>query len=181
MGILSCFSYSILIVYCSNRNVFKFHKMLFFPQTPFLKHLPRLWHSTCTPFWSQAWVFAQSLSRVRLFATPWTLAHQAPLCMGFPRQEYWNGLPFSFFRGSSWPRDRTQFSCLTGRIFTTEPPGKPKVTTTEVAYSYVKFKNKIKLKKKPTCSPFLSLPSYNWLHTFSRSRKKMSTPRKRSN
>ena len=29
----------------------------------------------------------------RLFATPWTVACQAPLCMGFPRQEYWSGLP----------------------------------------------------------------------------------------
>ena len=33
-------------------------------------------------------------SRVRLFETPWTVAHQAPLPMGFSRQEYWNGLPF---------------------------------------------------------------------------------------
>ena len=33
-------------------------------------------------------------SRVRLFATPWTVAHQAPLSMGFSRQEYWSGLPF---------------------------------------------------------------------------------------
>ena len=32
-------------------------------------------------------------SRVRLLATPWTVAHQAPLSMGFPRQEYWSGLP----------------------------------------------------------------------------------------
>ena len=32
-------------------------------------------------------------SRVRLFATPWTVAHQAPLSMGFFRQEYWSGLP----------------------------------------------------------------------------------------
>ena len=30
------------------------------------------------------------------FVTPWTVAHQAPLSMGFPRQEYWNGLPFPF-------------------------------------------------------------------------------------
>ena len=37
---------------------------------------------------------AQSLSRVQLFATPWTAAHQAPLSMVFPRQEYWSGLPF---------------------------------------------------------------------------------------
>ena len=34
-------------------------------------------------------------SRVRLFATPWTVAHQAPLSMGLPRQEHWRGLPFS--------------------------------------------------------------------------------------
>ena len=36
---------------------------------------------------------APLLSQIRLFATPWTVAHQAPLCMGFSRQEYWNGLP----------------------------------------------------------------------------------------
>ena len=36
----------------------------------------------------------KSLSRVRLFATPWTVAHQTPLSMGFSRQEYWSGLPF---------------------------------------------------------------------------------------
>ena len=34
------------------------------------------------------------LSHVLLFATPWAVAHQAPLSMGFPRQEYWSGLPF---------------------------------------------------------------------------------------
>ena len=36
---------------------------------------------------------AKSLSHVRLFATPWTAAHQAPLSMGFSRQEYWSGVP----------------------------------------------------------------------------------------
>ena len=35
----------------------------------------------------------QLLSRVQLFATPWTAAHQAPLSMGFFRQEYWSRLP----------------------------------------------------------------------------------------
>ena len=34
-----------------------------------------------------------SLGRVRLFATPWTAAHQAPLSMGFSRKEHWSGLP----------------------------------------------------------------------------------------
>ena len=36
----------------------------------------------------------KSLSPVPLFATPWSIAHQAPLSMGFSRQEYWSGLPF---------------------------------------------------------------------------------------
>ena len=34
------------------------------------------------------------ISYVRLFAAPWTVAHQAPLSMGILRQEYWSGLPF---------------------------------------------------------------------------------------
>ena len=37
---------------------------------------------------------AQLLSHVLLFATPWTVAHQAPLSVGFSHQEYWSGLPF---------------------------------------------------------------------------------------
>ena len=36
----------------------------------------------------------QLLSHIQLSATPWTVAHEAPLSMGFPRQEYWGGLPF---------------------------------------------------------------------------------------
>ena len=36
----------------------------------------------------------KSLNRVRLFATPWTVAYQVSLSMGFFRQEYWSGLPF---------------------------------------------------------------------------------------
>ena len=45
---------------------------------------------------SNAWkwkVKVKSLSRVRLLVTPWTAAHQAPLSMGFSRQEYWSGVP----------------------------------------------------------------------------------------
>ena len=45
---------------------------------------------------SNAWkwkVKVKSLSRARLLVTPWTAAHQAPLSMGFSRQEYWSGLP----------------------------------------------------------------------------------------
>ena len=39
-------------------------------------------------------VKVKSLSRVQLFATPWTVAYQAPPSMGFSRQEYWSGFPF---------------------------------------------------------------------------------------
>ena len=46
-----------------------------------------LWWSICALLWSQ------SLQCVWLFATPWTVARQASLSMGFSRQEYWSGLP----------------------------------------------------------------------------------------
>ena len=38
------------------------------------------------------------LSRVRLLATPWTAAYQAPLSMGVSRQEYWSGVPLQFIK-----------------------------------------------------------------------------------
>ena len=43
---------------------------------------------------SKVYCVFESLSHVWLFVTPWTVAHQAPLSMGFPRQEYWSGSPF---------------------------------------------------------------------------------------
>ena len=42
----------------------------------------------------------KSLSRVRLLVTPWTAAYQAPPSMGFPRQEYWSGLPLPSLHAS---------------------------------------------------------------------------------
>ena len=46
-------------------------------------------------------------SRVRLSATPWTVARQAPLSVGFPRQEHWSGLPFPPAVGRAvWPTSR---------------------------------------------------------------------------
>ena len=68
------------------------------------------------------------LSCVPLFATPWTVACQAPLSMGFSRQEYWSGLPCSPPGGSSGPRDRTcvsYVSWIAGGFFTAEPLGMP--------------------------------------------------------
>ena len=49
-----------------------------------------------------------SLSRVQLFATPWTAAYQAPPSMGFSRQEYWSGVPLPSPLGSHVERNSAQ-------------------------------------------------------------------------
>ena len=61
------------------------------------------------------------------FAILWTVALQVPLSMGFPRQEYWSRLPLPSPADFSQSRDQIRASCLAGRFFTTEPPGKVKV------------------------------------------------------
>ena len=61
----------------------------------------------------------------QLFATQWTVAHQAPLSMGFPRQEYWNGLPLPFPWDLLDPGIEPAFPALAGEFFTTEPSGNP--------------------------------------------------------
>ena len=70
-------------------------------------------------------VYAQLLSRVRFFAIPWTVAHQAPLSMEFPRQEYWSGLPFLPPGDLPDPGIKLVSLELAGGFFTTEPPGSP--------------------------------------------------------
>ena len=69
-------------------------------------------------------IAVQSLSCVQLFATRWTVAHAAPLSMGFPRQEYWNGLPFPSPGHIPNPGIKPMSPALVGGFFTTEPPGK---------------------------------------------------------
>ena len=68
------------------------------------------------------------LSRVQLSATLWTVAHQAPPSMGFPRQEYWGGLPFSSPGDLTNPGtepESPESPALAGGSFTTEPHGIP--------------------------------------------------------
>ena len=66
-------------------------------------------------------------SHVQFFATLWTIAHQA-LCIEFPRQEYWSGLPFPISGDLSdagiQPKNPSS-PALAGRFLTTEPPRKP--------------------------------------------------------
>ena len=79
----------------------------------------------------QSWCLspsAQLLSQVRLFATPRTVAHQAPLSMGFSRHKYWSVLPFPPPGGLPDPGKETTSlvsPALAGGFFTTAPPGKP--------------------------------------------------------
>ena len=61
-------------------------------------------------------------------AIPWSAAHQAPLSMGFPRQEYWRRLPFP--SPGDLPDSGIELAspALAGGVFTTEPSGKPCVS-----------------------------------------------------
>ena len=70
-------------------------------------------------------VKVKSLSRVRLFATPWTVARQAPLSMGFSRQAYWSGLPFPSPEDLPNPEIESRSPALQADALSSEPPGKP--------------------------------------------------------
>ena len=71
------------------------------------------------------WSEVKLLSRVRLFATWWTVAYQAPLSMGFSRQKYWSGLPFPSPGDLPDPGIEPGFPTLEADALTSEPPGKP--------------------------------------------------------
>ena len=99
-----------------------------------------------------ACMHSQLLSGVWLFGTVWTVVCQAPLSMGFSRQEHWNGLPFL----ASWDLSslgQTHVFCIAGRFFTTDPLGKP--------YSWILFTYQhLSLSLSVYCSSsHLSLPS----------------------
>ena len=67
----------------------------------------------------------KSLSHVRLFATPWTVAFQAPLSMGFSRQEHWSGLPFPSRGDLPDPGIKPRSPTLQVDSLLSEPPEKP--------------------------------------------------------
>ena len=58
-------------------------------------------------------------------ATPWTVAHQAPLSMEFSRQEYWSGWPFPFTGDLPDPGIKPRSPALQADVLPSEPPGKP--------------------------------------------------------
>ena len=71
----------------------------------------------------------QPLSRVQLFVTPWTIARQAPLSMGFSRQEYWRELPFPSSESFPDPGIKPASPALAGQFFITEPSRKNDIST----------------------------------------------------
>ena len=70
-------------------------------------------------------VKVKSLSRVRLFATPWTVANQTPPSMGFSRQEYCSGLPFPSPGNLPDPGIEPRSPAFQADTLTSGPPGKP--------------------------------------------------------
>ena len=78
------------------------------------------------PWTGFMWVHV-CVCHLQLFATPWTIACQAPLSMGFSRQEYWSGLPFPSPGDIPDPGIKLaslMSPALAGRFFITEPPKK---------------------------------------------------------
>ena len=72
----------------------------------------------------KAKVKVKSLSRVQLFATPWTVAYQASPSMGFSRQECWSGLPFPSPGDLPDPGIEPRSPALQADALLSEPPGK---------------------------------------------------------
>ena len=87
---------------------------------------------------------ACSLSCVQLFVTPWSIASQVPLSLGFSQQGYWSGLPFPPPGELPWSRHQTHVSCIGRQIFTTEPSGNP-TTDCSVQFSSVQSLSRVQL------------------------------------
>ena len=80
------------------------------------------------PLLTLCYAMLSHFNPVQLCATLWTVARQAPLSLGFSRQEYWSGLPFPSAGGLPDPGIEPAFPgfpASAGRFFTTEPLGSP--------------------------------------------------------
>ena len=102
----------------STQYMFMAFYTFFFYYWATTSYFPKLYHE-----WVSEWV--KSLSRVWHFVTPLTVAHQAPLSMGFSRQEYWSGLPFPSPGNLPDPGIKPRSPALQTGALTSEPPGKP--------------------------------------------------------
>ena len=108
-------------------------------------------------------VHACMLSHVQLFSILWTVACQTHLSMGFPRQEFWSGLPLS---SEDLPNTGIAFvspvsPALAGGSFATEPPGKPTLPQLCPCYSW--NKPHVSFSLKLSCFRILSPQISVWL------------------
>ena len=77
------------------------------------------------------------------FVAPWTAAHQAPLSVGFSRQEYWSGFPSPSPGELLDPGIEPMSSALAGGFFTTEAPRKPETALTEWERQGLSFQKRV--------------------------------------
>ena len=115
--------------YLSRRNEnFCSHKELYINvRSGFIHNSPRLKTAQLSaPQWVNGYTDCGCcwVAKSSSFVNPWTVARQAPLCMGFQRQEYWSGLPFPSPGDLPDPGIEPTSPALVGEFFTTEPPGK---------------------------------------------------------
>ena len=97
------------------------HKLIFWFAKSFPQQIALLfWYSD-----PRSVCVCQSLSRVQLFVTSWTIALQAHLSMGFSRQEHWSGLPFPSPRDLPNQGIEPRSPALQADSFLSEPPVKP--------------------------------------------------------
>ena len=96
--------------------------------------------------------------------TPWTIAGQPPVSLGFPRQEYYSGVPFPSPGDLPDPGIEPVSPALAGKLLTIEPPEKPKKVFSETQNSYKNSDLSLKEKKKKSLSGFLVHPK--WFSVF---------------
>ena len=102
-----------------------YHPMDCSLQASFIHVISRQEYWSGLPFPSPG-VCVKLLSRVWLFAAPWTVVYQAPPSMGFSRQEYWSGLPFPSPADLPYSRIKPGSPAFQADALTSESPGKPK-------------------------------------------------------
>ena len=98
----------------------------------FLREAAGLWTSVKSSLWlccvCVCVCVSESLSHVQLFATPWTVAHRAPLSMKFSRQEYWSGLPYPPPGDLPDPGTKPRSPALQADSLPSKTSGKPMLT-----------------------------------------------------
>ena len=93
-----------------------------------VKHMDFKWNKESIRKFCHFFHVMCPVAQLCLFRASWTLAHQAPLPMGLPRQQYWSGLPFPSPGDLPHPGispESPASLALAGGLFTSGPPGKP--------------------------------------------------------